>query len=315
MASSIALALAPVFFTMAVGFVAGRARLTDNHNVESLNSLTMTFALPLALFTAMATAPRTMVLQQGPLFLIVATVFLSIFFGWFLLARFVIRSESGEAALQSLTVALPNLAGVTLPVAMHILGHEGVVQVAVSLAAGSLTISPLALLISELASEKAETKSPLAAKIARALLHALTAPVVLGPLLGLAVSLTGLPLGKIVTDSFSQLGSAAAGLALFLSGLVLSAQPLRLDWRAIIGTLVADVVRPAVAIAIVLAFAVPMEIGRIAILMAAGPSGFFGILFAVKFHRDSSVIGTTVIVSTLFGAVTLSLIIAVLFHA
>jgi len=38
--------LAPVFLVMALGYVAGRTKAFDNHNISSLNALVMDFALP-----------------------------------------------------------------------------------------------------------------------------------------------------------------------------------------------------------------------------------------------------------------------------
>ena len=51
--------LAPVFLVMALGYVAGLTKDIDNRNINSLNALVMDFALPAALFTAMAQTPAT----------------------------------------------------------------------------------------------------------------------------------------------------------------------------------------------------------------------------------------------------------------
>jgi malonate transporter and related proteins len=51
---AILLALAPIFFVLALGYCAGRLRLVENHNVDDFNTLVMTFALPASLFVATA---------------------------------------------------------------------------------------------------------------------------------------------------------------------------------------------------------------------------------------------------------------------
>ena len=56
MAAAILLALAPIFFVMALGYGAGRLRVVDNHQIDSLNALVMDFALPASLFLATAIA-------------------------------------------------------------------------------------------------------------------------------------------------------------------------------------------------------------------------------------------------------------------
>ena len=78
----------------------------------------------------------------------------------------------------------------------------------------------------------------------RALRHALTKPVVLAPVLGILLSLSGLSLGAVAAASLMLIGQAAAGMALFLTGLILSAQSFRLDWKVVGATGTADVIRP-----------------------------------------------------------------------
>lgn len=53
--------------------------------------------------------------------------------------------------------------------------------------------------------------------------------------------------------------------------------------------------------------------GKIAILLAAAPSGFFGILFAVNYGRDPAAAGSMVTASTVFSIVTMAVAIALLF--
>ena len=57
MVTTISNALVPVFFIMALGYFAGKKKIVDNLNVQSLNSVVMKFALPISLFVAMAQTP------------------------------------------------------------------------------------------------------------------------------------------------------------------------------------------------------------------------------------------------------------------
>lgn len=242
---------------------------------------------------------------------------LIVFCGWYVFARRYLAVDRVEAALQALTVAFPNLAGVGLPVAAAVLGPTGTIQVAIALAAGSVVVSPITLVIVELYARNDTVTVPDggSTRLVRALRRALTKPVVVAPLAGIALSLADIELGPVLTASLSLIGEAAAGAALFLTGLVLSAQSFRPRWGVMAATLVADVMRPLLAMATVSIFAVPLETARVTILLAAIPSGFFGILFAVNYGRDSATVGSIVIASTLFSAVTMALIIALLFPA
>jgi malonate transporter len=71
--------------------------------------------------------------------------------------------------------------------------------------------------------------------------------------------------------------------------------------------------RPLLVAAIAYIFPVPSEIARVSILLAAVPSGFFGILFAETYQVRSPETGSMVIASTVFSTASLAVIIAMFF--
>jgi malonate transporter len=154
MANAILLALAPVFFVLALGYGAGELRIVDNKQVDSLNSLVMDFALPASLFVATASAPRSEMFAQAPLFAILGGVMLAVYLAWYFLVLATSKVSKADASLEALTIAFPNMAGVALPIASELLGPTGTVQVAVALAAGSIIVSPLTLMLVELGTSK-----------------------------------------------------------------------------------------------------------------------------------------------------------------
>ena len=247
-------------------------------------------------------------MAQGPLFAILGAVMLIIYLLWYLFERKASRRSRGEAALQALTVAVPNYAGIGLPIASTVLGPTATVSVAVALAASSILVSPFTLVLLELSVGKGQNDAETsAARVRRALRHALTTPVVLAPALGILLSLSGLNLGTVAGASLDLIGQTAGGVALFLTGLILSAQSLRLDRQVVAATGTANVVRPLLVAAIVHVLPIPLEIAKVSILLAVAPSGFFGILFGVNYRLDSAQVGSTVIASTVFSIVTLAI--------
>jgi malonate transporter and related proteins len=74
-----------------------------------------------------------------------------------------------------------------------------------------------------------------------------------------------------------------------------------------------DIGRPLLAVAVICVIPITQDAAKTAILLAAIPSGFFGILFAVNYRLDSARAGSMVIASTGFSAVTLAIAIALLF--
>jgi malonate transporter len=307
------MALAPVFFVLLLGFFAGRFRIVDSHHVDGLNALVMNFALPASLFAATASASRSQMIAQAPLFLAFGLTMLLLYLAWYWSARSFSGVSRSDASLQALTIGFPNLAGVGLPVLSSMLGPGGAVPVAVALASGSILISPLTLIMVEMNAGKAHGADVSGRQVLTAVRRALTKPVVLAPALGILLSLSNFDLDALAHACLALIGNAAAGVALFLTGLILSAQSFRLDWRVVAATAAADVIRPLLAVAVVYIFRVAPDTAKTTILLAAVPSGFFGILFAVNYRLDSTTVGSMVIASTGFSVVTMTIAIAILF--
>lgn len=309
----ILMALVPVFFVLLLGFVAGKARIVDNGHVEGLNAFVMDFALPASLFAATASAPRDGITGQAPVFLVFGVTMLVVYLAWYLFERTFFEVTRSDAAVQALTVGFPNLAGVGLPILSTVLGPAGIVPVAVALATGSIIVSPVTLVIAEMSASRTRGTDAMASPVLTAIGRAFAKPVVWAPALGVVLSLSDLKLDPLVHACLVLIGSAAAGVALFLTGLVLSAQALRIDWRVVVATGAADILRPLLAVAIVYGFHLGPDVAKTAILLAALPSGFFGILFAVNYRLDSATVGSMVIASTGFSVMTLAIAIATLF--
>lgn len=310
----IVMALAPVFFVMALGYGAGRSGIVENHHVDGFNTLVMSFALPASLFAATASAPRGELLAQAPLFAILGGIMLLVYFAWYSIARLFLATGKASASVQALTVAFPNLGGVGMPIASALLGPTGPISVAVAMAAGSILVSPITLVVAEMGSRRQEgaARSP-EPRMISVLRRALTKPIVLSPTFGILLSVFGLTLDPVIEACLTVIGQAAAGVALFLTGLILSGQSFEFDWKIVGATALADIVRPLLTVAVVLLLPVPADIARTAILFSTVPAGFFGILFAVSYRLDSPTVGSMVIGSTVLSIATMAIAIVILF--
>jgi malonate transporter len=309
----ILMALAPIFFVMALGFFAGRRHVVDNLHVGTLNTLVMSFAVPASMFVAIGSAPRAEMMRQGGLFVVEGAAMLAVYLLWYFWERRGLGTARGESATQALTVAFPNIAGVGLPLVSAVLGPAGAVPAAIGLAAGSILVTPLTLLLLELPADKEAGSGRSSGRVLRALCQSLAKPLVVAPVLGLVLSLSGWGLDAVAAASLHLIGAVGGGLALFVTGLVLSAQSLRLDWKVAGATLAGCVVRPLLVFAIVRAAHVPPDTAKVAILLATTPSGFFGLLLGLSHKQESAEVGSMLIAATLFSIVSLSVAIAVLY--
>jgi malonate transporter and related proteins len=294
----------PVFFVMALGYLAGWLRDIDNQHVAELNALVMDFALPASLFVAMVQTPRELLLKQGALMVVLAVSMLVIYGLHYFLQTIVFRLDSRQAAVVSLTTGLPNFASAGLPLIRSVFGAENTVSVGISIALGSIVMSPLTLVILE-ASDKSAGDGPALARILRAIGKSILKPVVIAPIIGMALAACGIEVPLLLNTSLALIGVGAGGVALFLTGLILSSQPFRLNRNVASGTLLKSLVHPLLAAALVAALSISPLVGREAIILCAVPSGFFGILFGLRYGIVSEDSGSILIASTVLSAATL----------
>jgi malonate transporter and related proteins len=316
-------ALVPIYFVLLLGFTAGKRGIVKSTHVAGLNAVVMSYALPASLLAATAATPRASMLEQWPLLVTLVLAMMLIYPLWYLLQRRVLRRSVSESAMQSLTVALPNYAAAGLPIVTALLGADHIVPVAVAIAAGSLFPSPITLALFELAkaaptANAASTGTPAdrtgnAERFVAAIAHAFLRPVVLAPTVGILISLAGGHLPTLATLALRQMGQVAGGLALFVTGLILSMQRVRLNGNVLLATVVVTVIQPVLAFAVANALGAAPDVLKTSVLLAALPSGFFGILFGANAGFSSEDSGTIVIASTVVGAGTLALTIAWLY--
>lgn len=294
-------ALLPVFFGIVLGYLGGWTRDLDSNNVGQLNALVMDFAVPAAIFATVVQASRTTLYQQLPLAAILSLSMVILYVLTYVMARRLYGVPSGEASVQALTTSLPNYASAGLPLIAALLGSAQLVSVAVAVACGSIVVSPITLVILNRNSQK-----PGQGGIGQAFLSTFKKPIVLAPLLAVAFVAAGLGLPEPLTRSVSLIGQGGGGAALFLTGLILSAQKVRLGLSVSIQTLIANVAHPLIAAGLAWAFAVSPLTMRESIVLSALPVGFFGILFGLRFGIASEVVGSTLIASTVLSAATLA---------
>jgi malonate transporter len=289
---------------MALGYLAGWVRDIDNHHVAELNALVMDFALPASLFVAMVQTPRSLLLEQGQLIIVIVVSMLAIYSLHFFLQTKLFKLDSREAAVGALTSGLPNFASAGLPLISSVFGAANTVSVGISIAVGSIVMCPLTLVILE-ASDNAARDVPALRRIIGAIGKSILKPVVIAPMIGMVLTLCDVEVPLLFETSLRLIGIGAGGVALFLTGLILSSQSFRLNRNVASGTVLKNVVHPLLAAALVAALAVSPVVGRQAIILCAVPSGFFGILFGLRYGVVSQDAGSMLIASTLLSAVTI----------
>src|SRR5580700_11626250 len=188
-------ALLPVFFVLALGYIAGKRNTFDTDQAAGLSKLALGFALPAALFVSMTDIKRTLLLQQGSLVLALLIAHVGLFLvALFLLNR--IQSLKGTAsiicALMLSTSATPVFG---IAVLQPLLGDTSTGTVGLVALAINLVVPAAIILLEVSATGMGAVSAPSSsrrAQIVAGLMSGLKSPLLWGPVLGIAVVLLGL---------------------------------------------------------------------------------------------------------------------------
>jgi len=305
--------LVPIFVGLLFGYAAGLFKIVDNQDVKSLVGFLMTFALPCSLFVTIARTPRQLLWEQADVAVVLAILFLVVFVATYYASRNLGKDTAANSAVLALTLGFPNHAGVGIPLLLAVYGPEASVSVAVGLAVGAITITPITLAILESGTSAGRALSP-AARIRLSLWRALQKPVFWAPVLGVLASVAKFHMPTCLDKSLTILGGATEGTALFVTGLIASAQRFNLNWGVGWAVLGKNMLQPALCLAIAFLLGMPLEQTRFAVLLSAIPSGFFGVLFGKGFDATPEVASSSLIASTLLSIFTLAGWIVLLSH-
>jgi len=305
-------ALVPVFFGLGLGYYAGRHGRVDNRNVSAMNTTLMHFVLPCSLILGVGRTPPALLRSQFPL-LAMLTISMAVLYALvFLLEHKVFRKSASESSVQALTVSFSNNVAVGLPLLSSLYGAPGILAVAAAIMAGVLVVSPVTLVLLECnATTTDKSSSSVLKRLGPAVATSLRRPVILAPLCALIFPLTGYTLPVPAVHALDLIGKATVGLALFLTGLILSAQRLSLSGGVVCGVLLKNIGQPALTALLILFFHLRGDIAREAFLLSAVPAGFFGSVFGARYGVSSRDASSTLVLSTAFSIVTLPVAIAV----
>src|SRR5882724_4049976 len=306
--------LVPVFVGLLFGYAAGLRKVVDNKDVRSLVSFLMTFALPCSLFVAIARTPRQLLWGQANGAVVLAIVYVVVFVATYFASRNLGKDTPANSAVLALTLGFPNHAGVGIPLLLAVYGPEASVSVAVGLAVGAITITPITLTILESGTGAGRTLSP-AARIRISLWRALQKPVFWAPVLGVLAAVVKFHMPIYLDKSLTILGDATEGTALFVTGLITSAQRFNMNWGVGCAVLGKNVIQPALCLAMALLLGMPLEETRFVVLLSAIPSGFFGILFGKGFDATPEVASSSLVATTVLSIFTLAGWIVLLSHS
>ena len=304
--------LLPVLFVMGLGALARYAKQFDKDQVQGLNTLVLTFALPASLFVGIVTTSRSSLLAAGPLVLALLIAFVGLFIVVALFSVFVLHHRLGEAAIQAEGSSFANVVFIGLPIFTPLFGPSSTLAIAVSALVLNVAVGPLTVILLEYDQQRApggKTRS-FAALVGQALLSSVKKPVVWAPVLATILVLLGLSMPKELVSTVNLIGSATSGVALFVSGLILAASRLKVTLETVGNTLVKMIVQPLLMVLLVIAFGIGKPLSSEAILICTLPTAVVSSMFALHYHVYEAEAASTLLLTTLAMIVVVPIAIA-----
>ncbi|GKY86601.1 AEC family transporter [Sinisalibacter aestuarii] len=302
----------PIFAMVALGYALVAKGVFKSADMRVFGAYVMNIALPALIFEAVASRPAREVfnLPYMGVYLAGALATVLIAFLWF--SATTDPARRGVAVMGS---SCPNSGFVGYPLMLILFPDLAGLILAMNMLVENVIVVPLALVIMELG--KPTGAGHPAERVVKVLIGVIRRPMVIGMLLGLAVSLTGVHLPAPVDRLASMVAASAAALALLVIGGSLAGLPVRGN-RALAGQIMAGklLVQPALTFLAVLGLgalgvALTGDLRAAAILSAAVPMFTIYSVFAQEVGQEG-LASIAQLGATAAAFVTLNLLLAVL---
>lgn len=301
-------ALVPIAFVIILGVLAGRTGTMKSEESGVLANLALDFCLPSLLFVSTATMSLAE-FGQWRFFLGIAIGLLAVYLAAMAVALALFRKPMADSSLQALNASFPNMAFMGIPVLTAIVGAGATLSVVVGNLVSSFVLIPLTLTLLAAGSDKEKGRKPRQV-VTDAVLAAVKKPLVWGPLAGIALALLHIPLPSVAQRSFSLIGEATSGVALFSMGLLLSGRQFRISIPSLTNVGFKVLVQPAAMWGVALLLGVTGLARREMILLGALPTASMTAMFAVQYQVYTEDSDATIVVSTVLSIISLAVLIA-----
>ena len=287
MVQTILSALAPIVFTLLLGFVAAWRHDFGPKEASVLNRMVLLYAVPLALFVGTVGTPRADLVQDIAFVVAIFAAIVGLYALVFLLFHFVFRFSLSESVLAALTASAPAVPFMGPAILGDLFGKASAVTIAIAALIINLIVVPITILGLALGRTPIGTTAPPTTRhsaFAEKLLETVKEPIVWAPVLAFVLVLCNVRIPSIVDHGLSLLGQATGGVALFASGIMLAAYKIEIDLTALSLALLKNIVQPALVLVGLLSLGYGAPIVPEAVLTTAIPVMPIVIVLAVQYH-------------------------------
>jgi malonate transporter and related proteins len=309
--------------TFLLGFVAAWHHDFVTKDAAVLNRMVLVYAVPLALFAGTVSTPRANLSQDIPLVIALCVAIIGLYAVIFLLSHFAFRARMGISALVALMASAPAVPFVGPAVLGDLFGRLSAIPIAIGSLVINLTVVPVTILLLTLDTpgEDLQAKNPAAhdgghsapshlSILAAKLGETVKEPLVWAPVLAFVVVLTGARVPQLIVQSFSMLGFASGGVALFASGIVLASGKITVNGRVLFLVFLKNIVQPALVLGGLRWLSYGKPIVSEAVLTTAIPAMPIVIMLSLQYCVAQAETGSVVFLSVIGSILTMGIFIA-----
>ena len=297
----------PIFALILTGFICGYFGVFDRVATDNLNRFAVYLALPSLMFVAMSKITPDQVRQFG---------FVAAFCGGFattFAVAFVISRLRGRrvanASIEGLDAGYSNVGFMGIPMCLLVFGPESAPASIIATLFTACVLFLFAVILVEFDLKKGDRFWSTGARVIVAVLRS---PLLIAPVAGLAVGLSGLKLPGPFESFTTLLGGAASPAALVCIGLFLAQERVVSDDIKSIAILVTLklVLQPAItALLAFYVFSMPPLWSHSAVILSALPIGSGPFTIAKLYGLEAGVTSGAILASHIFAVLTVSLLV------
>src|SRR5271169_7008576 len=214
MVQTILSALAPIVFTLLLGFVAAWRHDFGPKEASVLNRMVLLYAVPLALFVGTVGTPRTDLAQDIAFVVAIFVAIVGFYVLVFVLFNFIFRFSLSESVLAALAASSPAVPFMGPAILGDLFGKTSAVTIAIASLVINLVVVPITILGLALGKTPAGATAPPTTRhsaFAEKLLETVKEPIVWAPVLGFMLVLWNVRIPSIFDHGLSLLGQASGG--------------------------------------------------------------------------------------------------------
>ncbi|MEJ1992558.1 MAG: AEC family transporter [Maritimibacter sp.] len=302
----------PIFAMVVLGYVLVAMGGLKPGDMRVFGRYVMNIALPVLVFQSVASRPAAEVFQPGYMgaYLIGGLITIALGFVWFSFA-----TDPGRRGIAVMGTTCPNSGFIGYPLMLLLYPNLAGSVLAMNMLVENAVFIPLALVLIEMGKPSGEAH-PLR-QVRNVLIGVIKRPLVIGIILGLVASLTGLSLPAPVMRLTGLVAASAAAPALIVIGGSLVVLPVRgnraLAGQIVLGKLIVMPLATALAVLAIMALGVPLSDDlRIAVILAAAMPMFTIYTVFSQEAGHEGVASIALLGATAASFLTLNLLLAVL---